>query len=209
MAKQRLPIYDEPRWRISLLQHLSFALTKLYFAISGSKITLSADWQVEPRKHYVIAANHLSWHDPFMVTTALGWKRLHPLLPCRFIAAPKFLKRGWLRSGMKKLGSYPSHEFRDWPFGIDASEGLLQRHNTIVIFPQGRITVERDIEMKRGVSILAEKESTEIVPVLLERAGTRIFMSRFNIQVGTPKNMSGLSANQIMQHVFELRQNMS
>lgn len=201
--KKDLPIYNESRSSIIFLHHLSFIVTKIFFFISGSNIKVRQDWKYDNKYRYVIAANHVYWYDPFVVTTALGWKRLRPMLPCRFIAAPKFLAKWWLRAPMRKLGAYPSHPFLDWPYGIDASVNLLDQGSTIVIFPQGRITRDRTLPAKRGVKILSDMENVLVVPVYMKRTSKGIFQ-RYQIVVGEPENMSELSEQEIMNKVFEL-----
>jgi 1-acyl-sn-glycerol-3-phosphate acyltransferase len=199
--EKRVPIYQEPRQSIVALQHLSFVATKIYFFISRSKVIVQEDWLPDPGTRYVIASNHLGRFDPFIVTTALGWKRLRPLLPCRFIAASKFLSLWWLETPMRKLGAYPSHPFKDWPYGLDASVYLLEQDSTVVIFPQGRMTHDRTLPAKRGVKVLAELDDVQVVPVCL--AGNGKFF-RQKVIVGTPQNMSRLSADEIMGKIFEL-----
>ncbi len=202
MQKQN-PIYSEPSWRIIAWQHLSFVITKLFFFVSRSKIKHVGDWSVDRDYHYVIAGTHVFWFDPFMATTALGWKRLRPLLPCRFIAAPKFLHRPWLRAMMRQLGSYPAHSFRDWAYGIDASLQLMNQRHTIVIFPQGRMTQDRSLPAKRGVSVLADQPKTLIVPVHISRQ-RRGWLPSFSITVGIPYRAAGAKPDDIMQRIYEL-----
>jgi 1-acyl-sn-glycerol-3-phosphate acyltransferase len=184
-------------------QHLSFAVTKLFFIVSRSRIAVLDDWRVDNQYNYVIASTHVYWFDPFMTTTALGWKRLRPLLPCRFIAAPKFLVRPHLRNAMRHLGSYPSHEFHDWAYGLDASIHLMEQKNTIVIFPEGRITRGARPTPKHGVTTLAKQKGTLVVPVLITPKESRILPS-FEITVGTPYDASGHSAESIMARIYTL-----
>lgn len=196
-------IYDEPHWRIAMWQHISFAVTKIFFILSRSRIHVREDWAVDHRYHYVIASSHVYWFDPFMATTALGWKRLRPLLPCRFIAAPKFLERGYLRTTMRQLGSYPSHPYEDWAYGLEASTHLLAQNNTVVIFPEGRITRGTRPAPKHGVAVLANQPNVRLVPVHITPRKSK-FIPSFSITVGSPYDASGQSAEQIMEKIYAL-----
>lgn len=198
------PVVTQPNWRIVGLQHVSFILTQAYFLLSGSRIKLTSDWRVDPTARYVIASTHLSWFDPFMVTTALGWKRLRPLLPCRFMATPGFLRNRWLRGSMMWLGSYPSHPFRDWSYGIDASKVLLGMHHTIVMFPQGKRTLDRTLPAKRGVAEIANATSAFIIPVLLVRSGSRFGLPSYTITSGAPFLLNTATSTDLMDHIFSL-----
>lgn len=185
------------------MHHISFVITKLFFLITGSRITRRDDWSVVTEVHYVVAANHVFWFDPFMATTALGWKRLRPLLPCRFIAAPKFLQRSYLRTMMRWLGAYPSHGFRDWPYGLDASIELHRQGQTVVIFPQGKMTYDEHLPAKRGVRVLAQLPHTLIIPVNITRKRSKL--PSFVITVGEPFMAAKLDENEIMDRIYQLK----
>ena len=196
-------VLDQPAARITALQYLSYAVTKTYFLLSRSTIVAHNTWTVAPDRRYVLASTHVSWFDPFLATTALGWRHLRPLLPCRFIATPYFLKKRLLRTAMLWLGAYPSHPFRDMAFGLDASMRLLDKHHTIVIFPQGKRN-SVDSKVHRGVAELANHPDTLVIPVLIHKKGHFLGMPSFLIYVGEPFDAAGQSAEAIMAQVFEM-----
>lgn len=197
-------ILSQPPVRITAFQYLSYALTKAYFIISRSTIITTGDWGADAGMRYVIASSHVSWLDPFLATTALGWKRLRPLLPCRFIAAPIFLQKPVLRRIMIWLGAYPSHELRNMAYGLDASLTMLDRKQTVVIFPQGKRN-PADKKVHRGVAVLAKHPGTLIVPVLIHRKSHAFLgMTSYLIYTGEPFDGATLSAEEIMAQVLEL-----
>jgi 1-acyl-sn-glycerol-3-phosphate acyltransferase len=203
------PISRQPAWRIIAMQYLSFGLTSIFFWMSASRIRIANDWKPESNVRYIIAANHLAFIDPFVCTTALGWSRLRPLLPCRFMASTRFLGMAWLRGLMVWLGSYPSHEFRDWPRGIAGSEMVFARGHTIVIFPQGRLRRTSEDKVHRGIEVLAAFEQAQVVPVLMRRKKQSLFgIKGYDIVSDRPFDASGMNARQIMDRIYDLEQYM-
>lgn len=195
-------VIRQPSSRIIALQHISYALTKAYFVISRSRVTATADWTVSPANAHVIASTHVSWLDPFIATTALGWKRLRPLLPCRFMAAPVFMEKPALQKLMLWLGAFPSHQLQGLAYGLDASKTLLDKQQAVVIFPQGKRTT--DTRVHRGVAELARHPRTLVVPVLIKRNGRFLGLQSYRIYTGEPFDGSQSSAEEIMARVFEL-----
>lgn len=199
----KTPIYDEPVWRIVLLQHLSYVVTRLYLTLSASKTYITNDWSVESSKTYVIASSHVSYFDPFVATTALGWRRLRALLPCRFMATPTFLKRRIVGKGMVLLGAFSSHEFHTYPYGIDASLHFIQRGHSVVIFPQGKRTRNQHDKAHRGVSVLANTPNTMIIPVLIDKNNSKL-LPRYTVIVGLPFDGADTPPQEIMKHIYDL-----
>lgn len=197
------PIYDQPRWLIVALQHMAYVITRTYLFVSGSRIIITKPWEVQPNRRYILASTHQSWFDPFVITSALGWKRLRPLLPCRFITAPMFLSKWWLRPAMVALGAYPAYPYRNYPYGIDASKKLLEAGDTVVIFPQGKRTVNIEDKPKRGVAELSIIPSTLLIPVYL-KMNHRTFLPSYHVYVGSPFDASSLSPEEIMDFIYKL-----
>lgn len=104
---------------------------------------------------------------------------------------------------MIALGCYPSHEYKDYPFGVEASITLLNAGDTIVIFPQGKRTLDKNAEAKRGVSELAKQPSTLVVPVLLHK-GRRWFIPSYSVTIGEPFDGSKTTSQEIMDIIYQL-----
>jgi len=124
------------------------------------------------------------------------------MLPCRFITAPKFLTNPFMRTLLRQLGSYPSHSFKDWAYGIEASTELLSQKNTIVIFPQGKMTTNPEYPAKRGISVLASQSNTLIVPIYIKKKTS--LLKGYRIIVGEPFNGSAKTAEEITKCIYSL-----
>lgn len=201
------PLIAQPTWRILLLQYVAYLCTRTYFAISGTQ-RHNPTWRPEQGTSYIIAANHTSMFDPFVATAALGWPILRPLLPCRFMATPKFLSNNYLRAPMTHFGSFPSHPFRGWLSGLEAAHRIVAQQQTLVIFPQGRRTPSHDpADSKPGVILLGRAHpNTKIIPVLARRAGSRYGLPRYEVYSGTPVSPHDHTAESLMRHIFSLDQ---
>ena len=199
----KVPIYTQSLRQIIALQYVTATLTWLYLKVSRSQINHHGNWIAQPNTHYVLAANHTSWFDPFVITTALPKGNFKPLLPYRYIATPKFLSNKLLGSLMIAMGCYPSHEFKNYPYGLEASIKLLNDGNTIVIFPQGKRTGDRSAEVKRGVSELGKQASTLVIPIYLSRQN-RIILPSYKVEVGEALDASNMEATEIMAKIYDL-----
>lgn len=187
------------------MQLLTYVIIRAYITLSRSQVHQRSSRY--PKGAYIIAANHTSSLDPFIITTALGFRNVRALMPFRFMATPYFLKITALRPFMRWLGSYPSHSFRDWCFGIDASNIFMDAGDTIVIFPQGRRTTSiNPAEAKRGVIVLAQAHpGTNIIPIRLDRQSRKFWFNRYTIIVGRPVNPEGYTPEGLMEHIIGLQ----
>jgi len=188
------------------MQLLTYVIIRAYIVLSRSHV--QRHLATYPKGSYLIAANHTSSLDPFIITAALGFHNVRALMPFRFMATPYFLNITALRPFMRWLGSYPSHSFLDWSFGIDASNLFMNAGDTIVIFPQGRRTTSiNPAEAKRGVIVLAQAHpETKIIPIRLDRQVRKFWLNRYMIIIGNPIDTEGYTPEGLMKHIFDLDQ---
>lgn len=113
----------------------------------------------------IIYANHQSRLDPFLVCAALTPSEIIRALPFRLFVANYYFKNPFLAFGIRALGGFPAQAHPTLPYGLDQARRLLETNQTIVIFPQGKRTREKIAH--RGISVLAQEPSVQLIPISL------------------------------------------
>jgi 1-acyl-sn-glycerol-3-phosphate acyltransferase len=158
---------------------------------------------IDKAKSYLVVSNHQTWLDPSVITanipltlwSVVGWPRA--FANNRFFSVPLF--GIFLRS----IGAFPAREHPRDPYGLAYAEHLLSIHQSIIIFPEGRITLSRENPARRGVEVLAHLANVEVIPVHLgwRRAG---ILSSYRIAIGKPFDAHDMTAQEILDHVYSL-----
>jgi 1-acyl-sn-glycerol-3-phosphate acyltransferase len=122
-----------------------------------------------PSGPYVLASNHLSWVDPFLL---LGWLPASPrvhFLGRRGAIYNRRWKR-WILAFMGGIIPVDSGEIRHLSVAV---RGVLQHGGVAAIFPEGAVgTTEGELQpLRRGVAHFAGESSVPVVTVGI--AGTR------------------------------------
>jgi 1-acyl-sn-glycerol-3-phosphate acyltransferase len=122
-----------------------------------------------PPGPYVLASNHLSWVDPFLL---LAWLPASPrvhFLGRRGAIYNRLWKR-WLLALMGGIIPVDSGEIRHLSVAV---RGVLQHGGVAAIFPEGAVgTMEGELQpLRRGVAHFAGDSSVPVVVVGI--AGTR------------------------------------
>jgi glycerol-3-phosphate dehydrogenase (NAD(P)+) len=118
----------------------------------------------------ILAANHRSFLDPFVIGLCLR-------RPIYFVAKKELFDnrfQGWL---LNCLGAFPVHRGESDEESVRTSLELLDRGQAVVIFPEGtRIRSGSLAKPRRGVGRLALESGAPVVPVALK--GTEYARSR-------------------------------
>jgi 1-acyl-sn-glycerol-3-phosphate acyltransferase len=166
--------------------------------LTRSKVQKS-DESYDKEISYILASNHISYIDPFLVTPAAGLKAFRNV-PYRFMAYNGYLDKWYLKWFMLPLGCFPSHPHRKFLHGISAGHSVLDSYQTVVMFPQGKRTLDKTIPAKFGVQRLSQSKNVRILPVLL----TKRSKIGYNITIGTSFNANSMTAQQIMNRIYKL-----
>lgn len=131
-------------------------------------------------KGFIIAANHSSMFDPFIITDSFPFRpRFFPqryAMHYRYFRFPRFLV-GWL---MSLLGAYPVQPGLGVEKTLDASIKALSKNERVLIFPRGKITsIGRPRKARPGVAYLAQKSGRMVLPVCLKGARKMGFRNFF------------------------------
>jgi glycerol-3-phosphate dehydrogenase (NAD(P)+) len=133
----------------------------------------------------ILAANHRSFLDPFVIGTCVR-------RPVHFVAKRELFERrfvGWL---LNALGAFPIRRGEADVESMETARGILERGGVVVIFPEGtRIRSGSLSKPKRGVGRLALETGAPVVPVTVHgsehaRRGWRIRPARVRVRLGRP-----------------------
>jgi 1-acyl-sn-glycerol-3-phosphate acyltransferase len=137
---------------------------------------------VPPRGGLVVAANHLSALDPFVLNAAVP-------RPLRFMAKAELWSHRPLAWAMDALGGFPVGRGRGDVEAVATGVRLLEQGEAVVLFPAGR--VRTDGPWHRGAAKMALRAGVPILPVRLfdtdrALAGRRVRFPPLRVAVGPP-----------------------
>ena len=110
----------------------------------------------------ILAANHTSFSDPFLVGVSVWYRRMF------FLAAEAVMKgklRSWLLTG---VGAIKIDRNCADIEAMHKSVEVLKRGDVLAIFPQGGITKEEQPQaLKAGVTLIALQAGVPIIPMYI------------------------------------------
>ncbi|MET0559191.1 MAG: 1-acyl-sn-glycerol-3-phosphate acyltransferase [Solirubrobacterales bacterium] len=133
----------------------------------------------------IVASNHRSFLDPFVVGGCLPWRR-----PMNYVAKVELFRRplqGWILS---RLGAFPIRRGESDEEAMETARGIVERGGTVCIFPEGtRIRRGTLGEPKRGVGRLALQTGAPVIPTAVigtenVRRGWRIRPRKVKVRLG-------------------------
>lgn len=127
----------------------------------------------------IMAANHTSFADPFLVGVAVWYRRLH------FLAAEAVMKgklRTWLLTG---VGAIRIDRNETDIEAIRKATNVLKEGRLLAVFPQGGISGQEEIRtIKAGAVLIALQAGVPIIPMHI-RPGKHWY-SRRVVVIGDP-----------------------
>ena len=133
----------------------------------------------------IVASNHRSFLDPFVVGGCLPWRR-----PMNYVAKIELFRRplqGWILS---RLGAFPIRRGESDEEAMETARMIVERGGTVCIFPEGtRIRRGTLGEPKRGVGRLALQTGAPVIPTAVigtenVRRGWRVRPRRVRVRLG-------------------------
>src|SRR5215208_8280917 len=95
----------------------------------------------------IVAANHRSFLDPFVIGASLPWRR-----PLHYVAKVELFEKRWQGWILSRLGAYPVRRGQSDETAMETARRAVERGGTVVIFPEGtRIRTGSLSTPKRGV----------------------------------------------------------
>jgi glycerol-3-phosphate dehydrogenase (NAD(P)+) len=135
----------------------------------------------------VVASNHRSFLDPFVIGTLVPWRRR-----IQFVAKVELFESRWQGWLLNRLGAFPIRRGQSDETAMDTAARAVERGGTVLIFPEGtRIRSGSLGRPKRGVGRLALETGGSIVPVAVHgtehvRRGWRIRPRKVKLRAGPP-----------------------
>jgi 1-acyl-sn-glycerol-3-phosphate acyltransferase len=133
----------------------------------------------------IVAANHRSFLDPFLIGATLPWRR-----PMNYVAKVELFERRWQGWLLSRLGAFPIRRGESDELAMETARQAVERGGTVCIFPEGtRIRRGTLAEPKRGVGRLALQTGAPVVPTAVfgsehVRRGWRIRPRPVRVRLG-------------------------
>ncbi len=135
----------------------------------------------------IVAANHRSFLDPFVVGACLPFRR-----PMNYMAKVELFERPWQGWLLSRLGAFPVRRRESDEESMLTARMIAERGGAVCIFPEGtRIRRGTLAEPKRGVGRLALQTGAVVIPTAVlgtehVRRGWRIRPRKVRVRLGPP-----------------------
>jgi glycerol-3-phosphate dehydrogenase (NAD(P)+) len=135
----------------------------------------------------IVASNHRSFLDPFVIGASLPWRR-----PMCYVAKRELFEKRWQGWLLSRCGAFPIRRGESDEEAMTTARMVLERGGTVCIFPEGtRIRSGSLSTPKRGVGRLALQTGAPVLPVAVQgtervRLGWRIYPRKVKLRMGRP-----------------------
>jgi len=135
----------------------------------------------------IVAANHRSFLDPFVVGACLPWRR-----PMNYMAKVELFERRWQGWMLSRLGAFPVRRGESDEESMLTARMIAERGGAVCVFPEGtRIRRGTLANPKRGVGRLALQTGAVVIPTAVlgtehVRRGWRIRPRKCKVRLGPP-----------------------
>lgn len=187
-------------YRALIVQWLFLPLAVLFSAVVARFYFEHGREAYDRREVHILAANHVSYIDAFIIQAAFPLFGRHSLLPYTCIISTRFMAFPVIGHFLKFIGGFPAHPLPGSGHGIDEAVKRAQAGFTMSIFPQGGIKPLGDMEAKWGIIKIAEQlPAARIVPIFINRRGWH-----YEVVVGRSFAPVGMTPQDIMEKIYAL-----
>ncbi|MEX2106319.1 MAG: 1-acyl-sn-glycerol-3-phosphate acyltransferase [Solirubrobacterales bacterium] len=133
----------------------------------------------------IVAANHRSFLDPFVIGGCLPWRR-----PMNYVAKAELFQRRWQGWILSRLGAFPIRRGESDEQSMETARLIVERGGVVCMFPEGtRIRRGTLASPKRGVGRLALQTGAPVIPTAVlgtehVRRGWRIRPRKVKVRLG-------------------------
>ncbi len=165
---------------------------------------------VPPYGPLIIVSNHLSYNDPSVLFVGLP-------RPLSYLGKVELFSNPVKRTIMGWVSVFPLDRTSTGVDGIRTALNLLAQDRALVIFPEGRISLDKSLERaKGGAAFIAIKSQAPILPVGI--SGTEKFspwrmlfpFRRYRVNIGppfTPPVLEGRIGREAINGVSDMMMN--
>jgi len=156
------------------------------------RLRVEGSTRVPPDGPYILAPNHTSFLDPFVLAASFNYRWFERLY---WAAAAEVIRRGWLTRLVCRVARAVPIEAKQ-PRGANVALGatILRAGNSLVWFPEGQRSPTRTLQpFHSGVGLLAAHFQPTIVPIFIRGAAEALPVGRrcmrfrpITVRVGTP-----------------------
>jgi glycerol-3-phosphate dehydrogenase (NAD(P)+) len=133
----------------------------------------------------IVAANHRSFLDPFVIGGCLPWRR-----PMNYVAKVELFERRWQGWLLSRLGAFPIRRGESDEESMETARLAVERGGVVCMFPEGtRIRRGTLGNPRRGVGRLALQTGSPVLPTAVigtehVRRGWRIRPRKVKVRLG-------------------------
>jgi glycerol-3-phosphate dehydrogenase (NAD(P)+) len=168
------------------MYHVARAFLLPFFLVYFRLARLGRDYG-KVKGGMIVAANHRSFLDPFVVGACLPWRR-----PMNYMAKRELFERRWQGWLLSRLGAFPVRRGESDEESMLTARMIAERGGAVCVFPEGtRIRRGTLSEPKRGVGRLALQTGAVVIPTAVlgtegVRRGLRIRPKKVKVRLGPP-----------------------
>ncbi|MGN6275383.1 MAG: 1-acyl-sn-glycerol-3-phosphate acyltransferase [Solirubrobacterales bacterium] len=135
----------------------------------------------------IVAANHRSFLDPFVIGACLPWRR-----PMNYMAKVELFERRWQGWVLSRLGAFPVRRGESDEDSMLTARMIAERGGAVCVFPEGtRIRRGTLANPKRGIGRLALETGAAVIPTAVlgtenARNGFWILPCKVKVRLGPP-----------------------
>jgi 1-acyl-sn-glycerol-3-phosphate acyltransferase len=133
----------------------------------------------------IVAANHRSFLDPFVIGGCLPWRR-----PMNYVAKVELFQPRWRAWILSRLGAFPIRRGESDEESMETARQIVERGGAVCIFPEGTRHRRGTLgNPRRGVGRLALQTGAPVIPTAVlgtehVRRGWRIRPRKVRVRLG-------------------------
>jgi glycerol-3-phosphate dehydrogenase (NAD(P)+) len=168
------------------MYHVARAVLLPFFLVYFRLARLGRDYG-KAKGGIIVAANHRSFLDPFVVGACLPWRR-----PMNYMAKVELFEKRWQGWMLSRLGAFPVRRGESDEDSMLTARMIAERGGAVCVFPEGtRIRRGTLSGPKRGVGRLALQTGAVVIPTAVlgteeVRRGWRIRPRKCKVRLGPP-----------------------